>query len=123
LQGFYARLRQKPFLALEVNGLSRENRKTGKNKMIGVWVSLEEFERFQKFLDQFSSGESFSEQVKSFVHWLGTQTEGITLETLALETLRSLGSRENLIFHRINATCVEPDWSFSFESEVCPQVF
>jgi deoxyhypusine synthase len=49
----------------------------GKNKLFNVWLSEDDYRKFEEFLDKFSAGDSFSDRSRSFIHWLGEQTEGI----------------------------------------------
>ena len=60
------------------------SRGLGKNKIFGVWVSEEDYQKLQKFLGKFSAGDSFSDQLRNFIHWLVSQTEGIDQTKLAL---------------------------------------
>jgi hypothetical protein len=61
------------------------SRGLGKNKILGVWVSEEDYPKLQEFLDKFSAGDSFSDQLRNFIHWLVSQTEGIDQTKLALK--------------------------------------
>jgi deoxyhypusine synthase len=48
-----------------------------KNKLFNVWLSEEEYHKFEEFLDKFSVEDTLSDRTRSFIHWLGEQTEGI----------------------------------------------
>jgi hypothetical protein len=55
----------------------------GDNKILSVWLSKEDYEKLKKLLDQLSDGDSFSERLRSFFHWLVKLPEGVSVQTAA----------------------------------------
>jgi hypothetical protein len=53
-----------------------------KTEFVHVRLSKQDKEALENFLDKFSSGEDFSEQFRTFCHWLKTLPEGITDKAL-----------------------------------------
>lgn len=43
------------------------NKQHDQNKMLGVWLSEEDYRKFEEFLDKFSAGDSFSDRARSFI--------------------------------------------------------
>jgi hypothetical protein len=58
--------------------------------MLQVWISKEDSEKLQQFLDKFSAGDLFLDQLRNLIHWLGEQTEGIDKTKVALKFQHSL---------------------------------
>jgi hypothetical protein len=54
-------------LSVWKNGLGRHCT----NKLFQVWLSKESYEAVQAFLDKFSAGDTFPEQARNFLDWLG----------------------------------------------------
>lgn len=56
-----------------------------KHKVISARIPLEDAAKLEAWLVKFSAGETFSDQMRAFIHWLVTQTEGIDQTKLALK--------------------------------------
>ena len=60
------------------------------NRCVSVWLTSEQYERLEEFLDKFSTGQSFSIQFRDFLVWTINQKEGINAAVIVqrLEEVR-----------------------------------
>jgi len=56
----------------------------GNNKLLQVWVSKEDYEKLELFLDKFSAGDTDAERRRNFFRGLAQQTENLDQTILAL---------------------------------------
>lgn len=74
-----------------------------KNKILGVWLSEKDYQKLEQFLDKFSTGDSFSDQLRSFIHSPVNQTEGIDQTRLTCASGPRFAKR-NLLFTELHLT-------------------
>lgn len=58
-----------------------------KNVLFQVWLSKEDYDKLELFLDKFSVGDTDAERRRNFFQWLAQQTESLdqTMRTLRLK--------------------------------------
>jgi hypothetical protein len=80
----------------------------GKNKLLQVWLSKEDYDKLEVFLDKFSAGDTDAERRKNFFHWLAQQTENLDQTILALRLKEAEDKRKAQEFHCLRG--VVADW-------------
>lgn len=70
------------------------------NKLAAAWLTAEQFEQLEEFLDKFSTGGSFSERFRQFLVWTANQKQGIDTAALALRLEEDRKKRELARYER-----------------------
>jgi hypothetical protein len=83
-------------------------RSDGKNKQLAVWLSKEDYKKLENWLDKFSTGETFSDQMRTFIHWLVSHIEGLDQTKLALKLQQTEDEKRKRKFHCLRG--VMQDW-------------
>jgi hypothetical protein len=61
---------------------------------VHTWVSKEEYDKLKAFLDKFSTGESFSQQLRQLLVWTGNPKIGVDAAVLA-QKLQEVEKKRN----------------------------
>ena len=83
----------------------------GTNKLLQVWVSKEDYDKLEVFLDKFSAGDTDAERRRNFFHWLAEYTEGLDQRLLDLRLQKKLDEQRAKKFHCLRG--VVADWQLN----------
>jgi hypothetical protein len=97
------------------NNVSRGH---AKNKLFQVWLSEEDYRKFEEFLDKFSAGDTDAERRRQLFHWLAEQTQSLDQTILARRLKEAEEKRKVQEFHCLNGVMQAPQECL-FPSPLC----